>query len=532
LNETLIKLFEDVRGSWRFRWVALSALAVVCVVGWIYVLLLPSVYEARARVYVDTQGALRPLLQGLTVTPNVESALAMVRQALLSQPHLTRVAHENGLDADLTTPRQRERLIASLQQRIVITANAGAAATDGLYTITFQDKSRSKSVAAVRSLLNAFVEDTLGNKRSGQQSAQRFLREQIAEYESRLSTAEQRLADFKKRNVGLMPDQRGDYFARLQTEVTSLEQGRRDLMIAQTRAEELRRQLSGEDPFVFGFDSELNSAAAGKGGGDLTARIQELEKREQELLLRFTDKHPEVIGLRDTLQELRAQQAAELERLHKGRGTGSLSGSTKANPVFQSMKLELNKAEVQVAELRRDVAQRSSNVESLRKLIDTVPQVEADIARLNRDYEVTRAEYLALVQRLETAKISQDADETGTVKFQVIDPPTVPLRPVAPNRPILFTAVLLFGLLIAGGSAFALDRTMPVFQNTRSLAQKTGLPVIGSVSRLGLESHAQLRRHDLWLFSGGTAAVLVVFIAVTVLGDQLLLLLSNLTGAG
>src|SRR6185437_12668297 len=223
-----------------------AVLGAVCILGWLFVLTLPSVYEARARVYVDTQSALRPLLQVLTVTPNVESALAMVRQALLSQPHLRRVAHENGLDAGVTNQGERERLVASLQQRIVITANAGPNATDGLYTITFQDTSRAKGVAVVKSLLNAFVEDTLGDKRSGQLSAQRFLREQIADYEQRLSAAEQRLADFKKKNVGMMPDQRGDYFARLQTEVTGLEHARKDLALAQARKDELTRQLTGE----------------------------------------------------------------------------------------------------------------------------------------------------------------------------------------------------------------------------------------------------------------------------------------------
>lgn len=528
MNETLIKLIEELRGGWRFRWHALLTLAAVCMLGWIYVMTLPSVYESRARVYVDTQGALRPLLQGLTVTPNVESALAMVRQALLSQPHLTRVAHENGLDASVTTPAQREALITSLQQRIVITAAAGGATSDGLYTITFQDTSRPKGVAVVRSLLNAFVEDTLGDKRSGQESAQRFLRQQIAEYETRLSDAEQRLADFKKRNVGLMPDQRGDYFARLQTEVGGLAQARKDLQIAEARRDEVQRQLSGEDPFMFGFDSDLNAPSTPGKGGDLTARIQELEKREQDLLLRFTDKHPDVIATRKTIEDLKTQQAAEIERLRKGRGTGSLSGSTKANPVFQSLKLELNKSEVQIAELQRDVAQRQANVDSLRKMIDTVPQVEADLARLNRDYDVTHTQYLALVQRLETAKISENADETGTVKFQIIDPPRVPLRPVAPNRPMLFTGVLLLGLGAAFGCAFLMNRSRAVFDTSRSLAEKTGLPVIGSVSRIWLAPQLRARRRDVLLFSGGASAVFVVFIAVTTWGDHIIRFLDNL----
>jgi polysaccharide chain length determinant protein (PEP-CTERM system associated) len=392
--------------------------------------------------------------------------------------------------------------------------------TDGLYSISFQDASRTKSLAVVRTLLSNFVEDTLGSKRSGQEAAQKFLKEQIADYENRLSQAEERLAEFKKQNVGKMPDQRGDYFGRLQAEETALEQSRNELSIAEAKRDELQRQLSGEDPFVFGFDNELNAANVPGQAGDLTARIQELEKREQDLLLRYTEKHPEVISVRKTLEELKAQQAAELDRMRRGQGTGSLAASTKANPVYQSMKLQLNNAEVQIAELRRTVAQRSTNVASLRKLVDTVPQVEADIARLNRDYEVTRAQYLALVQRLETAKMSENADQTGTIRFQVIDPPAVPLRPVAPMRSLLFSGVLILALVAGLGTAALLNLARPVFHNARGLAEDLGLPVIGSVTRMWSAQFRSVRQRDLLGFCGGVACLLVAFGVVSAFGER------------
>ena len=237
MNARLGIVLDDFHGSWRFRWVGLATAAAVCVCGWIYVLMMPNIYEARARVYVDTQSVLRPLLQGLTIAPNVETDVAVVRQALLSRPQIEKVAHLTGLDSRVVTPAGREALVASLQQRIVINTDvhAAGAPTDGLYSITFQDASRRKSLAVVQSLLTTFVEDTLGSKRSGQEAAQKFLRAQIAQYETRLSEAEQRLADFKKRNVGSMPDQRGDYFGRLQTAVTGLEQTRNDLALAGAR---------------------------------------------------------------------------------------------------------------------------------------------------------------------------------------------------------------------------------------------------------------------------------------------------------
>lgn len=532
MEALLTKILDELRGSWRFRWIGLVVAGVICLLGWAGVLMLPSIYEARARVYVDTQSALKPLLQGLAVAPNVESNLALVRQALLSRPQLERVARKTDLDLRATTPREKEALILSLQQRIVITTDARAnnTASDGTYFIRFQDESRAKSIAVVDTLLTSFVEDTLGTKRTGQEVAQRFLREQIADYEKRLSEAETRLADFKKRNVGRMPDQRGDYFARLQAEVTGLENAQKQLRLSEARREELQRQLSGEEPFVFGFDAESAANTQSTGAGDLTGRIQDLERREEELLLRFTEKHPEVIGVRRTLDELRAKQKEELERLRKGRGTGSLANSAKANPVYQSLKLELNRTEVAVAEQRSDVNLRSAQVAALRQLVDTVPEVEADVARLNRDYEVTRAQYLQLVQRLETARISEEADQTGTVKFEVIDPPAAGLQPVSPNRRLLLAAVLLIGLAGGAAATYLINLIRPVFQSTRALTEITGLPVIGTVSRMWLTKHQTEQRRDLLVFAGSAAMLIVGFIVVLKVGDAAAQLLFRLKG--
>ena len=105
----------------------------------------------------------------------------------------------------------------------------GRANPDGLYRITFQDHSRQKTLEVVETLLNTFVEQTLGTKRTGQESAQRFLDDEIAKLELRLTESESRLAEFKKKNVGSMPGEGGDYFARLQAEMSGESQVRQQL---------------------------------------------------------------------------------------------------------------------------------------------------------------------------------------------------------------------------------------------------------------------------------------------------------------
>jgi hypothetical protein len=147
--------------------------------------------------------------------------------------------------------------------------------------------------------------------------------------------------------------------------------------------------------------------------------------------------------------------------------------------------------------------------------VNTAPEVEAEFSRLNRDYDVTRAQYQSLVERLEKAKFSDEADQTGVVRFEVVDPPTADFKPVSPNRPMLILGVLVAGLGAGGALAYLLHQIKPVFSTGRQLASITGLPVLGEVSRTWFEKYGQLRRRSVMVYSGAIAALALV--AVTVL---------------
>ena len=523
IQALLGKIYDEVRGSWRYRWWAIAVAWIVCVAGWLYVVSLPNVYQASARVYLDTQSSLRPLLQGLAVNPDVESELALVKQALISRPQLEEVARETGLDLRIKTAEDKERLISGLQQSIVIQndARVSSSATDGLYRISFQYQNRVQALGVVQQLLDNFVENTLGNKRAGQEGAQRFLQDQIAEYEQRLTEAENRLSEFKKSNVGRMPTDQGDYFQRLQLEQSALDAARQALSLATTRRDELSRQLAGEEPLLFGLDTGVQDTNAGT--GDLAIRIRDMQARLEELLLKYTEKHPEVVAMRNTLTELKQQQDQELARIRQGqRTTGSLASSLKTNPVYQDLQVERNRAEVQVAELRQDVAQREIRVGQLRSMVNSVPEVEAELSRLNRDYEVTRTQYQQLVQRLETAKLSESADKTGTVSFQIIEPPAVLQEPVSPKRSVLLIGVLIAGLGCAAAVAYGMNLLHPVFQNINAVEGATGLQVLGCVGHVFNESDEVQRRRSALLFSAVAAMLIVAYggvVALSTLSD-------------
>lgn len=513
MSQIVHQVVDELRGAWRFRWLAMTFAWVVCIGGWLAVFAMPDMYEASAKVYVDTRTVLRPLLEKLTVETDIDSQMRLVRQAILGRPQLEVVARETDLDLRAKSPEERASLIDQLRSRISIETSG---ANNNLYTISYQDQNRDKSVQVVENLLNSFVEDTLGGNREGSETAQKFLTRQIQEYETKLSESEARLAEFKKKNVGLMPGgESGDYFSRLQNELDAVKKGNAELDTAVSRRSELQRQLRGEVPFVGSGSGSAPSKGAGLGSADTASRIQETQARLDDLLLRFTDKHPDVLAARETLDQLKLRRDVEIEAMRRG-DPSAMANAGASNPVYQSIQLALNQVEVEIAALRSELGEHNRKVFELRALVDTVPQVEAEFARLNRDYEVTREGYRELVNRLQKARLSERADETGIVKFEVVDPPAAGFAPVAPNRMRLLTLVLFAGLALGGGLAYLLHQLRPIFNNTRTLGEITGLPVLGAVSMTWLDVNRMESRVRKLAFSGAFAALMLVFTGVAI----------------
>lgn len=518
------QVVDELRGTWRYRWVALAIAWGISLVGWVAVFAIPDEYEAKARVYVDTRTPLRPLLEGVAADQDVEAQIVMVRQALLGGPNLERVAREADLLVRAATPEDRQRLLGAMAAEIRIELEPAVVrdprVPNTFYGITYRDRSRDKAIKVVDLLLNAFVEDTFGTKRSSAETAQAFLVDQLRQYRERLSAAESALAEFKRKNIGMVPGDGGSYFQRLDREQASVQRVEAALRVALSRKAELERQLRGETPFLTTAPAAGTvRAGSGQGPADTASRIQETQARLDDLLLKYTAKHPDVIAAQETLKELRARQQRELEAVRRGDpGAAAVAGAA-ANPVYQTIQLQLHETDVQIAALRGELGDYRRNVSELRQALDTAPEVEAEFTRLTRDYDVTQAQYNALLTRLEQARVSESAQQTGIVDFQIVDPPTSPFQPVFPPRPLLLAAVLLFSIAAGAGVAWLMCKMRPVFFHGRNLSEMTGLPVIGVISLAWVERHRAQLRGDYLRFAAVATLLVVLTALVTLIHD-------------
>ncbi len=503
MNEIVEQFRRVVRDVWLHRWIGLIAAWLIVIVGAVAIYLMPDQYEASARVYVDTQSVLKPLMSGLTVEPNLDQQIAMMSRTLISRPNIEKVVGMSDLNLVAKTSEQTESQIDYLTHAIEMRSSGGI----NLYTIAFRNSNPESARKVVQSLLTIFVESNLGNKRKDSDTARRFIDDQIKSYEQKLTQAENALKEFKINNLQMMEGGGKDYFAQMSEAGGELAKARLSLDEAQNARAALRRQIAGEDPIILG------------GGGDtptgpmpeIDSRIATLKQSLDQMRLHFTDAYPDIVATKRIIGELEAQKKAEFEARAKsnpGRPSTALSG----NPVYQQLQVQLAQSESEVASLETRVAAYEARYNKLKAAANNVPKVEADLQQLNRDYEVNKANYEKLIARRESAQMSSDMDASaGLVEFRVIDPPRVSPRPVAPNRVLLISLVFV-GALVGGiGVAFLMGQIRPTFSDRKALREVSGLPILGTVTMIWTEAQVRARRRKLTWFVAGAAGLVCMY---------------------
>ena len=506
MNELLQQALAYLRGMWHRRWIGLAAAWLAAIVGVAVVYRTPERYEASARVYVDTESLLRPMLAGLVIQPNMDQQVALMSRTLLSRPNVEKLIRMADLDLSVKPGAARDELIDNVMKTIQL----GGSTLSNLYVITYRDPNPERARKVVQSLLAIFVESSLGDKRQDSRTAVKFVDQQIQRYEESLQAAENRLKEFKLKNMGIAG--REDYYGRLSQVQSSIENARLEMQAAEQSRDAYKRELAGETPT---FLPEGPDTVSEEKLPEIDGRIAALRREQDSLLRKYTDQHPDVTAIKRLIEQLEDQRRSEREARSKAVAGGkSASRSWERNPMFQQLRLSLAEAEANVASTRAKLAGYENQYRQLKAQAQLVPQVEAAFSQLNRDYEIQKKTYETLLARREAGVMGADVQDAGGAQFRVIDPPRVSPQPVAPNR------IGLLGLVLAaavGAGLFAslvASQVMPIFHDARTLREVSKRPLLGMVSMLPTVAFTRLRRINAYLFAGGIGALVAAFAGV------------------
>jgi polysaccharide chain length determinant protein (PEP-CTERM system associated) len=479
--------------------VGLAVAWLVAVGGVVWVYRLPDQYEASARVYVDTQSLLRPLLAGMTVIPDAGQQVGILSRLLMTRPNVAKIIRKS--DLDTAAQQSADSLIDATLSSLTISRAGG----DNIYTIAFRWGDGRKARDVVQAALSTFIEQSMGGTRADAETARRFLDQQIAEYEQKLAEAEGRVQAFRLKNLGLVGAGAGTYLSQLAGVAEQIKEARIELRIAEQTREGIKAQLSGQ------LDDEADASPAPElptTVPEIDARIDALKRQVEELLRKYTDAHPDVVYNRRLIAQFEEERSRELAARRQAASGRPKTGSP-STAIAQQLKVALNEAEANLNSKRARLAEYEATYLRLKSTAESLPRIETELGQLNRDYGTHKRQYEQLLQRRETASLSGKVEDAGGAEFRIIEPPRLRPGPVAPNRLALLGGVLLASLAAGMGASFVVSQVRPTFHDGRSLGEIVQRPLLGMVSTVPSSALTHRRFRGALLFAGGFGGLLM-----------------------
>jgi len=509
-----VQLHCYLSGAWHYRWTGVVVTWIVCLVGWGTMVFVPNQFEAVAKIYIDTDTMMGPLLRGLTVNTDPDQQVSVMLNTLLTRPNMEQVVHLTAPPGTNFSSADMAHQVKDIQSNISLKPLG----TKNLYEISVTNNDPNKALSISQTLLAIFVDSNIGSKRKDFQGAQSFLDDKVAEYENLVRQAEQRRAAFRMANLDVLSNSVTPDQARAEVEKV-----RQDLGAAEARVASLRSQL-GAVPKILYVDTPGplivssgtgNSEAIGKGGGSLFQRLADAKQGLIDLRSKYTEDYPDVKEAEREVKQLQAELAAMPPTGSAGNGNQSIP-----NPVYVQTQGKLSDAMTDAAFQGQRYRDALSNMDHAVKLTSRAIEINTKFADLDRDYDLVHKTYQDLLSRRESARISQSVnDEQSAINIRVIEPPKKAPFPAAPNRPLINTIILLAGLVAGLAAAFALSINASRFFSKDQLISEFDYPVIGVVTRFIRLEDVLLARRTYSLVASSLAFLLCSYIGVLVVFD-------------
>ncbi|MDN4504267.1 lipopolysaccharide biosynthesis [Alteromonadaceae bacterium BrNp21-10] len=510
IRKALDEVLTYVKGIWiKKRYIIISCW-LICPVGWSLVATMPDVYRSSARVFVDTNSLLRPMLQGLAMYSDPQQQVSLVARTLLTRPTLEKIAREADLDITAKNQSELDRIIDGLKSNIRLSGTSDK----NNYTISYSSQNPVLAQKIVQITLNEFVETSLGSSRKDGDSAEDFLDKQIKEYEQRLLEAEQRVADFKRSRMERTPFGVNNYYSQMENEKSQLAQAELSLSELNSQLDTINEQLSSGQPIINSGELVDNPNIS----SSYDNRIRSLQARVDEMLIQYTELYPEVVKtnlLIERLQEERKKELIALSEAATNNASLNRYGNPTDNPITQGIKIKAANIESEISSLKVRIEAYKVNVKKLEEKVNLVPQIEAESQALNRDYSIIKSKYMTMLQRKDAAEMSRKIDASvDDVQFRILEPPRLPKKPSGSTRLVFYTVTLIFGFGVGAAIAFLISLINPVVFSPYQLTQHFSVPILGAVSHFDAKRLIQIDKRRMIIFSISSAAIIGIYLII------------------
>lgn len=508
-NSVFSGLYLELQRAMPNRWLGVVVAALMVATIATVVMAMPDQYESRSRMYINSEVVLRPLLRGIASEEDAESRedlLKVLQTTVLNTNNIDRLLEIPDLGFDLSTEDKRNKARGLIRNGVTIAEQED---TKNLFDLAYTDTDPARARNVLQGLLAVMIESKMGLAQKGYDDARKFLDAQIEAYEQQLRELEAKITGHRMENAMVLG--------------TTTHQQRRDAALAVLRDAQISRQVAASNRDRLKTQIE----AAKKPGADATAalyatdqtfpaaidRLTALQAQLSQLLLVFTDQHPDVIATKREIRLLTQQyglgedmgaavaqpftalpgQVPPSSAVDAAAGaptqTTPAAVGPSATPVAApardpgGVQMQLIRANFSVMDAERRVRDAMAAVQAIEAEATLAPAAEQTLEGMNREYAIVKENYEQLIRRRESAKITAAADiSSGVEQFRVIEAATLPTSPASPDRPTFLILGALLAVVTGSALAYGLGLMRGAFVSAAEAEQTLGLPVIATLA--------------------------------------------------
>jgi polysaccharide chain length determinant protein (PEP-CTERM system associated) len=499
---------ERLRAAWgRRKWLAMLVFALPCVVAVTTIFSLPTLYRSTVLVMVERQQVPEALVPS-TVTSEIETRLHTISQEILSRSRLealiARFSLYPGERNQVSSEELVERMRSDIRLELRATNTTGRPSATTAFALSYRGPN-PQTVALVANTLGSFyIEENLKLRERQSAGTADFLKVQLTEQRKRLDELEARVSEFKKRNLGELPQQ-------MQANLSTLENLNIQLRLTsdnQIRAAERRDSLTAllaeaaSSPQTFG-------ASPGTATEPRAVRLTRLRQELASARTLYTEQHPTVVRLKSEIADTERGPA-------EPSGSGTDAAAAASSPFVMRLREALSSVESEARILKAEEQRLRAAIAVYQSRVENTPKREQEFQEVSRDYESTKQLYESLGKRYEAAQLagSMEQRQKGE-QFRILDPAVPSNIPAAPNRMRLLVMSLVLSLGLAGGALMLAETLDTSFHSADELREFTIVPVLASVPRIVTEVDRQRQQRRFRLAAAGAMLGLVLLAGIS-----------------
>jgi len=487
--DSIKNLINYLNIVWRSKWLVIIPAALFTVLAALLAWKMPSYYKSETLILVEKQQIPESYVTPTDRTP-FSQRLNTISQQILSRQNIEKITNDFQLYRTQDTanpvmalinrfrevpPPSKEEVIERMTKDVQISVIGDRRAGDA-FSVSYIGTNPEVTMHVTNTLASLFIDENLKSRELYAEGASDFITTELENAKAALESQEAALRSFKERNMGSLPQQ--------------LDANLRTLDRLQSELQSVKNELKGAEDRKMVIEAQLGRGSvtvAGMPANPLETELEALQRELTSLLSRYKENYPDVVITKNRINDLKAQLAAQ--RKAAARAAEPEISQAEMNPEVYN---ELMTLRSRIGTLNNRSAEIRRQIQQFEKRVETTPASEQRFIDLRRDYDISLANYQALLEKKMNAKLAENLEKRQKgERFKVINSANLPEKPFRPNKPAIVFAGAAMGIGLGVCVILFIEFLNPAYRTKEELAEGVDIPVLATVPAFASSRNAK-----------------------------------------